>query len=190
VIDLGLVLPLALFVVLAALFVAVLRRASRVIAEVREAVAFREGIHAVVERGDAGLAGLAETAEPLRRPGGAPIDEDPCLVVIAAAREAVVWGRERTRDLVAPPPLEQSRSATMDELARAEEAIRLIEHGVAVLASAPDGPRAMEGRTAVKRGYIRIAHARAGLREQATRVAAWRAAGEDSSFGRRRRLSR
>ncbi len=183
--DFGIILPLVAFLVLAALFIVVLRRASQVFGETRRAVAFRHDIGEIHERIDADLSVLAEFVSPLRRPTVQMPDEDDVSGTTSAAREAVTWSRDRVRGLVPPAGLEGARTVFMDQLARADEALRSLDHGFAILASAPADPRALEGRTAIKRGFLRIVHVREGLSDEARRVSAWRSAGEQGLIARR-----
>jgi hypothetical protein len=185
--DVLVILSLVAFVVLIVLFIVVLRRASLVFGETRRAVAFRQGIGEIGERLDADLAAMAELAGPLRRPDARLPDEDLFGASLATAQESVVWARERARGLAPPTGLEDARTVFMDELGRADEALRSLDHGFAILSASPADTRALEGRTAIKRGFLGIVHIREGLAAESMRVAAWRSAGEQSLIARRQR---
>jgi hypothetical protein len=180
-------LSLVAFVALVALFVVVLRRASAVLAETRRAMTFRQEIADIDERLDSDLATLATLVDPLRRPDAQPPDDEIVGTYLAAAQGSVTWARERARTLVPPLGLQESRTVFMDELGRADEALRSLDHGLAILSSGPPEARALEGRTSVKRGFLGIVHVREGLAAESRRVAAWRSAGEGGLLSRRQR---
>ena len=183
--DLGIILPLVAFIILAALFVVVLRRASQTFGETRRAVAFRHDIGDIHERIDGDLSTLAAFVGPLRTPRADMPDEEETSAVMSTAQESIVWARDRVRVLIPPAGLEGARTEFMDELGRADEGLRSLDHGFAILSSAPAETRALEGRTAIKRGFLRIVHVREGLEAQSRRVAAWRSAGEQGLIARR-----
>ena len=183
--DLEIILALAAFLVLVALFLIVLRRASQSLGETRQTVAFRHDVADIHERVDGELAALAAFVGPLRTPVSDLPDSEDSTAVVATTQEAVVWARDRVRGLTPPLGLEDARTVFMDELARADEALRSLEHGFAILSTVPAEGRALEGRTAIKRGYLRIVHAREGLGAESRRVAAWRSAGEQGLIARR-----
>jgi hypothetical protein len=185
-VDLGLVLPLVAFVILVALFVVVLRRASVVFADTRRAVSFRQAIGEIEERIDGDLAAIVELTDPLRKAGSGLPDEEIVSDVLARAQASVTWARERARDLIPPNGLDDARLIYMDQLSRADESLRSLEHGIAILGPAPADPRAQEGRTAVKRGYIGLVHVLEDLAAESRRVAAWRSAGEQGLIARQR----
>jgi hypothetical protein len=185
--DVLAILALVAFVALGALFLIVLRRASQVFGETRRAATFRQGVSEVEERLDTDLAAMASFVDPVRRSDVPAPDEERFAEVLAATQESIAWARERSRDLVAPTGLEESRTVFMDELGRADEALRSIEHGVTVLSAARVGQRALEGRTSIKRGFLGLVHVRERLADEAGRVAAWRSPGERSMAARRER---
>jgi len=183
--DLEVILALAAFLVLVALFVVVFRRASQSLGETRQTVAFRHDVADIHERVDGDLAALAAFVGPLRKPESEPPDREDPAALVATVQETVVWARDKVRGLMPPPGLEDARTVFMDELARADEALRSLDHGFAILQGAPADGRAFEGRTAIKRGYLRIVHVREGLDAESLRVAAWRSAGEQGLIARR-----
>jgi hypothetical protein len=176
--DLLAILAIVAFVALAVVFAIVLRRASLVFGETRRAAAFRDDIAEVVERVDGDLGAMADLVDDVRRQEVPPPEEERFGVTFAAARDSVAWGRERIRGLAPPGGLEEARTAFLDAFGRADEALRSLEHGFAVIGSTPTGPRALEGRTAIKRGFLGLVHVREDLAAVASRVAAWRSVGE------------
>jgi hypothetical protein len=141
----------------------------------------------IEERLESDLSTMAGHVDPLRRQDVPPPDEDRFTEILTTARGSIGWARDRSRALVAPADLEDARVVIMDELGHADEALRSIEHGVTILAAARVGQRALEGRTAIKRGFLGLVHVRERLAEESGRVAAWRSPGERSMIARRER---
>lgn len=149
--------PLVLFVLLAAAFVLVLRRAAGIVAETREVEAFRRAVVDLAARIDESLAGVADRIDSVRRRKTAP---DEIRENLEAAADAVRRYGDEAASLHAPGGLESLRQTITDELARAGRALEMVEHGCALLARQTARPRELEGETAIKRGYLNILHAR------------------------------
>jgi hypothetical protein len=164
-----LVLPLIGFLVLAALFGLVLRRAGRVIADTREWDSFRRGVLDVALTSDEALGGIATVIDGVRRQRLTPeaLDDgiDPTLEILAAKMDAA-------RSLQPPPNLAHVRAGLIDELERAARALEMVEHGRTILASVRRGPRELEAQTSIKRGHLNLLHAREAIEAHAASVPA------------------
>lgn len=158
-------IPLLLFVVLAATFVFVLRRAAQVMADTRELDAFRRSIADLVARIDLSLSGVAERIDRVRRH---QLDPQDVCDNLDAAIEAVARYAEEAEALRPSQSFALAQTSLGDELARAGRALDAVRHGCEALATGVAGPRQLEGQTWVKRGYLNILHARDAIRRVAT----------------------
>jgi len=158
-------IPLVLFVVLAATFVYILRRAARVGADTRELDAFRNGVADLVARVDASLTGVAERIDRVRRH---QVDPGEIRENLEAATDAIARYTEEGEALRPPQGLAGIRATLIDDLGRAGRALEVVRHGCDALATGQAGPRQLEGQTSVKRGYLNILHTRDALRRVAT----------------------
>lgn len=178
-----LVLSIVALVVLVALFVAVARRAGRVISESREAEDFRQGVADLARRVDVSLAGIVERIDAVRRhlvpPDG--IDEN-----LKAALDALERYGGEAAGLVAPAPAGPLQRGIQDEIARAERALEMVEHGCRMLSAGSRSARDLEGETAIKRGYLNLLHAREAIATHALEVAETRGGLEPRWYSRRR----
>ena len=156
--------PLVLFVVLAATFVYILRRAAQVVADTRELDAFRHGVADLVARIDASLTGVAERIDRVRRH---QVDPGEIRENLDAATDAIARYTAEGEALRPPLGLARIRTTLVDELGRADRALEVVRHGCDALATGVAGPRQLEGQTSVKRGYLNILHARDALRRVA-----------------------
>ena len=165
-----LAIPLVLFVLLAATFLLVLRRAGRVVAETREIDGFRRDTGDLAIRIAASLAGAAERIDAVRRGQVAP---DTISETLDAAGDAMERYRAEAEALHAPSGYDPLRVRMVEELGRAVRALDMVEHGSATMVAAAGGRgREPEGQTAIKRGYLNILHAREAIVEIGTSLRA------------------
>ncbi|HEX8939915.1 MAG TPA: hypothetical protein VF763_07090 [Candidatus Limnocylindrales bacterium] len=167
--DPAVALPLALFAVLAALFVLVLRRAGTYLAETHESETFRRAVADLAERAEQSLGGVAERIDAVRRHQLPPEAIGPNL---AAASEAVRRYVDEAEGLAGAPAQEGVRALVVAELERAGRALEMVGHGCDLLASVRGGHRQFEAQTAIKRGYLNILHAREAIARHAADLSA------------------
>lgn len=167
--DLAIILPLALFAVLAALFILVLRRAGAYLAETRENEAFRRAVADLADRVELSLGGVAERIDAVRRHQLPP---DAIGTNLDAAEEAVRRYVDEAAGLSATPSQEAIRERVVAELERAGRALEMVDHGRDMLAAVSGGHRQFEAQTAIKRGYLNILHAREAIARHAADLAA------------------
>ena len=158
--PLPVIVPLVIFVALAAVFGALIRRASRLLRLTREADLFRIGLTDLAVRVDKSLAGIVELVDAVRRHqrDAATIADNLTASIDAMARygdEAAalsipVTGRDRRTDLV-------------NELDRAGRALEMIAHGCELMATASRPNGELEAQTSIKRGYLNLIHAREAI---------------------------
>lgn len=172
--ELPLLLPLAAFLVLLALFAVTLRRAGRVVAETREMDAFRRATADLAGRVEQSLRGVQERIDGVRR---REVEAEVISENIAAALDAIPHFLEEARALRPPAGLSWARSAIIEELERASRALEMVEHGCAVVRSAMHGNRELEAETSIKRGYLNLLHAREAITAQVAAIAAARPSG-------------
>lgn len=146
-IDPGIVGPLAIAAVLAVVVVAFVHRASTALVSSRREERARDEALALWERADAALRILEDRADELRRETSTPADAVPALDEQIAELRLVA--HEVARAGSAP-----GVRALGPEVARALDAAEETRRGCTL---APSG---LEGRRAVKHGYIGIVHAR------------------------------
>ncbi|HEY6058497.1 MAG TPA: hypothetical protein VIV06_10720 [Candidatus Limnocylindrales bacterium] len=180
--DSALVLPLLAFVALAGIFVFVLRRTGRVIAGTRDAEHFRRAVDDLAQRIDISLGGVVERIDGVRRRQLAP---DVIADNLAAALDAVGRYLTEAHDLRAPASAAELRGGFEAEIERADRALRMVEHGCAILRTSRGFGRDVEGETAVKRGYLNLLHAREAIAEYAVEIRTSRAGTEPRWFSRR-----
>jgi hypothetical protein len=166
-----LILPLAIFVVLAVVFAIVLRRISLLLAESRETATFRDAVEDLAKRIDATLASIIAQVDALRRQ---QTEADEIAAPLDAALEALLGYSEEARGLGGPPVVAGPKAAFAAEIDRADRALQMVEHGCAILGSVSSGPRFAEAQTAIKRGYLNVLHAREAIARHATEIAAAR----------------
>ena len=160
-------LPLALFLVLLALFVLVLRRTQRLLATTREHDRFQKAVADLDARVERTIDPVIDALDEIRRHqlGAAQLAD---LLTNAASdlRRQV----EEARALRAPLGLGDVPSAYARQLERAERAVGLAEHGRAGLVANRGGPRELEAQTAIKRATMNLRHARDASGTLARRV--------------------
>ena len=173
--DPAVVLPLAAFLALSALFVAILRRASRVFSETRDAMTFRRGVAEISRRAGAAIDSVGQPIDGLRR---REIGPDAILGDLEAAQAIIDRCRGEVRALGAPTAMVAIRDALSDELERAGRALDSVEYGRSILTTGARDWRQPEAATSIKRGYLNLLHAREAMERHAASVAGWRTAGE------------
>jgi len=163
------VLPLAAFLVLAALFLLFLRRAGRLVAATRDVERFRRQIADLAKRVETSLGEVSGRVDSVRRGqlSAAAVADD-----LAASIDAVDRYAEEGRGLRPPHDGQPVRDGIVAELERARRALEMVEHGCAIQASARAGSRELEAQTAIKRGYLNVLHAREAIARHAVEAAA------------------
>ncbi len=153
-------ISLGLFVLLLVAFLAVLRRASRVVAKTRQEDAFRRDGAGLADRASLAITDAAQAIDRVRRRQDAPASLDELL---PATLDALGARRSEVDALSAPVTLVQLREQLAGEIDRAGRALEMVEHGCALLGATAGRPRELEGETSVKRGYLNLLHARESL---------------------------
>jgi len=159
-----LILPLIAFVILLVLFVLVLRRAGRFIAETRDVERFRRQLGDLTTRIETSLGEICTRVDGVRRGqfGADTIADD-----ISASLDAVSRYTEEARALHPPQEGRRIRDEIVSELERAGRALEMIEHGRSIQVSARSAGREIEAQTSIKRGYLNVLHAREAIAHQA-----------------------
>jgi hypothetical protein len=159
-----LVLPLIAFLILLVLFLLVLRRAGRFIAETRDVERFRRQLGDLAGRIETSLGEICARVDGLRRGqfGADTIGDD-----ITASLDAVARYADEARALHPPPDGRRVREEIVAELERAGRALEMIEHGRSIQVSARSSGREIEAQTSIKRGYLNVLHAREAIAHQA-----------------------
>jgi hypothetical protein len=177
-----LVLPLLIFIVLAAVFLIVLRRVSILLAEWRESSVFRTSVEDLAGRVDAMLADIIGRIDALRRQ---QIEADEIVGPLDKALEALLAFSEEARGLGGPAIVAGPKAAFAAEIDRADRALQMVEHGASILGSVSSGQRFAEAQTAIKRGYLNVLHARDAIARHAQEIALARNPDEVRWYSRR-----
>lgn len=177
-----LLVPLAIFLVLAGVFLVVLRRISALLAESRETNAFRRSVEDLAARIDATLGDIVSRVDALRRQ---QIEADQIVDPLDRALEALLAYSEEARGLGGPPIAAGPKAAFAAEIDRADRALQMVEHGASILGSVSSGQRFAEAQTAIKRGYLNVLHARDAIARHARELSAARPADEVRWYSRR-----
>lgn len=158
--ELALVLPLAAFVILAAMFLLFVRRAGRLIATTRDVERFRRQVSDLAARVEKSLAEVCGRVDSVRRGQlrAADVADD-----LTASLDAVDRYAEEGRALKPPHDADRIREGLVAELERARRALEMVEHGCSIQASARAGSRTLEAQTSIKRGYLNVLHAREAI---------------------------
>jgi len=178
-----LLIPLAIFVVLLIVFLAVLRRVGIVVAESRESATFRHEVEDLASRVDATLSDIVGRIDALRRQ---QIEADEIATPLDAALDALVRYSEEARSLGGPPIVATAKASFAAEIDRADRALQMVEHGASILGSVSSGQRFGEAQTAIKRGYLNVLHARDAIARHAADIANARSAEDAHWYSRRR----
>jgi hypothetical protein len=167
--GLTILLPLALFVALAAGTAIVLRRAGRIVARTREVETFRTSVTDLAQRVDTSLEGATSRIDAVRR---GQVGAETIGETIAAASDAVERYADEARALHGPPHAIEIRDDIVAELERAGRAMSMVDHGTTILAQVRRRGRELEAQTAIKRGYLNLLHAREAIDRHAARARA------------------
>ncbi len=170
---LALVIPLVAFVVLAAAFIVLFRRASRALTRTREEERFRDAVEDLAKRIDESLAGVIERIDAVRRH---QLDADAIAPNLEAAHDAVGRYAEEASSLRGPVPADDVRASLLEELDRAARALEMVAHGCTLMAASGGRNRELEAQTAIKRGYLNTLHAREAIARHADDLASSRPA--------------
>jgi len=150
-------LPIALFLVLGAMFLLFLRRAGRLVAATRDVERFRRQVGDLAARIETSLTELCARIDAVRR---GQLEAPAVIDDIAASIDAVEKYTDEARALKPPIDGVRIRDEIVAELERAKRALQMIDHGVSIQVSARAGSRELESQTAIKRGYLNVLHAR------------------------------
>lgn len=167
--DWAIVLPIAAFLILAALFGLFLRRAGRLVAATRDVERFRRQTADLAARIELSLAEICTRVDAVRR---GQLSSTAVTGDIAASLEAIERYADEGRALRPPRHGDGLRNEIVGELERAKRALEMVEHGVSIQASARAGSRELEAQTAIKRGYLNVLHAREAIARHAVDAAA------------------
>ena len=163
-----LVLPIAIFLILAILFLLFLRRAGRLLAATRDVERFRRQVSDLSGRVEVSLAEICSRVDALRR---GQLDSTAVAGDLTASLEAVDRYADEGRALRPPRSAAAIRDGIVAELERAKRALEMVEHGVGIQVSARAGSRELEAQTAIKRGYLNVLHAREAIGRHAADAA-------------------
>jgi len=158
--ELAVLLPIAAFIALAAGLAVVLRGTGKIVARTREDEQFKGAVKDLATRAGASLDGAAAEIDGVRR---RQVDPTAIGETIIAAMDAVRRYADEARALRCPRKAQRVRSAIVGELERAERALEMVEHGIAMMVTMRRGPRELEAQTSIKRGYLNLIHAREAL---------------------------
>jgi hypothetical protein len=161
-------LPLAAFVILAALFFLFLRRAGRLVAATRDVERFRRQVGDLASRIETSLGEVSDRVDAVRR---GQLDAAAITDDLTASLDAVDRYSDEARGLKPPGDGGGIREGILGELERAKRALEMVEHGSTIQLSARAGARALEAQTAIKRGYLNVLHAREAIIRHAAEAA-------------------
>jgi hypothetical protein len=163
------VLPIVAFLILATLFGLFLRRAGRLMAATRDVERFRRQASDLVSRAETSLGEICNRIDAVRRGqlSAVAVGDD-----LTASIDAVDRYVAEARELHPPIDGTRIRDDIAGELERAKRALEMVEHGVAIQASARAGSRELEAQTAIKRGYLNVLHAREAIARHSASAAA------------------
>ncbi len=168
---LALVVPLVAFVILAAVFLVLFRRASRALTRTRDEERFRRAVDDLAQRIDASLGGVVERIDEVRRH---QVGADTIQPNLLAARDAIARYTEETMALHGPTPADEVRANLLDELGHAARALAMAAHGCEVMIAGTGRSGEQEAQTEIKRGYLNALHAREAIARHADDLASGR----------------
>jgi hypothetical protein len=163
---------LALLVVLALLFVVVLRRASVLVARTRSLERFQGAVDSLDRRFAATVGPLVAGLDVIRHHAGDPAALRDQLTEAQAVLDQL---RNEAGGLPTPVGLVGIATAMRGDLERAQRAASLVEHGLASMVNTTLG-RDLEAQTSLKRGALNLLHAQGAFALRAREVAALRPA--------------
>jgi len=176
-------LPVLAFLLLAALFALVLRRAGRFLAATRDVERFRRQVGDLASRAETSLGQICSRVDAVRR---GQLAADQIADDVTASIDAVGKYADEARGFRPPADGRTIRDEIVAELERAGRALEMIEHGRAIQASARSGGREIEAQTAIKRGYLNVLHAREAITHHAKAAGDLSATDGASRFQQRR----
>jgi hypothetical protein len=165
----AILLPLAAFLILVALFLLFLRRAGRLVAATRDLERFRRQVGDLTSRIETSLGEVSGRVDAVRR---GQLDASVIADDISASLDGVDRYAEEARALRPPGEGNAIRDGIVAELERAKRALQMVEHGRSIQVSARAGSRELEAQTAIKRGYLNVLHAREAIVRHAAEAAA------------------
>jgi hypothetical protein len=166
-----LLIPLAIFLALLAMFALLLRRVWHLVVEQRQVSDFRRGVHDLAARVDEALDAIIGQIDRVRRH---QVDASTIMGALESTLALLPRLGDEARALEAPAVTAPARTAFVTEIDRAERALQTVEHGCAILAAAGSNHRQLEAETAIKRGYLNLVHAREAIGRHADDLAAAR----------------
>ena len=164
----AILLPLAAFLILVALFLLFLRRAGRLVAATRDLERFRRQVGDLTSRIETSLGEVSGRVDAVRR---GQLDASVIADDISASLDGVDRYAEEARALRPPGEGNAIRDGIVAELERAKRALQMVEHGRSIQVSARAGSRELEAQTAIKRGYLNVLHAREAIVRHAAEAA-------------------
>jgi hypothetical protein len=179
---LAFVIPLVAFVVLAAVFIVLFRRASQALTRTRDETRFRRAVEDLAARIDESLSGVIERIDAVRRH---QVGADTIEPNLGAASDAVARYAVEAAALHGPVPAEDVRANLLAELERAARALEMAAHGCTLMAAGSGRHRELEAQTAIKRGYLNALHAREAIARHADDLASLRPADQRHWLSRR-----
>jgi hypothetical protein len=161
---------LLVLVVLAILFVFVLRRMSTLIARTRDLERYQKAVAGLDLRSAAVVDPLVRELDEARRHAANPEAlRDAVTTVQASVGELTA----EARAIPTPAPLVPTTVSLIAELERASRAADMAEHGLNAMTAGTRG-RDLEAQTSLKRGALNLRHARESIARLAREVAALR----------------
>jgi len=162
-------IALAVFVILLAVVVTLVRRLARWLARTRELIAFREAAQDVGRRAEAPLSTISERVDLVRR--GALAGEE----ITAELADAMVLSAGfafQARQLHPPAGSQLIQTGLVEEFERTWRALEMIDYGCRIKEVGSRREHDPEAQTAIKRGYLNLLHAREAVAGHAAAAAA------------------
>ncbi|MBM4407727.1 MAG: hypothetical protein FJ038_03790 [Chloroflexi bacterium] len=182
-----LLIPLAIFVAPLAMFGLLLLRTWLLVLESRELASFRRAVRDLARRLDETLDAMVIQVDRVRRH---QVDVASVSEGLDQALERMLEFGAEAQNLGGPATSSGAYRAFVEEIDRAERALQMVEHGCAILSTPGGNYRQAEAETAIKRGYLNVVHARAGIARHAADIDAVRPARDLPSLRRRRNAVR
>lgn len=156
----------AVLIALGALFVVTYRRMSKLTTRTRDLEDLQEALESIDLRFAAVVQPLLRGLDEARRHAG---DSSGLRELVTEARAIIDELTGETTALAAPEGLAPVVTAMTGDLERAERAVMLVEHGLAMLTNTSIG-RDLEAQTSLKRGALNLRHARDAFAERVRKV--------------------
>ena len=159
-VDLLVIVPLLLVALIGVALALFLQRASGALRATRQVERFQQESASLGARLDAVLDVIIQRVDAVRRheTDGATIVDD-----LASAMAALDQGVTDAMDLRAPAPLVRSREGILAEVAHAQRALAMVQHGCEIASGPRARSRSTEAEISIKRGYLNLLHAREAL---------------------------